>query len=69
MDHPMIREMETWGYPKEYEHRHVFTDDFGNEVYKGDEYFEMDDHRYLIEAISDDAFIILERHGADRRMA
>jgi len=69
MDDPMIREMETWGYPKEYEHRHVMTDSRNNEIYAGDEYLEMDDDIYLIAALEESEVTELLRNGAIRKNA
>lgn len=70
MDHPVLKEIEMWGYPKSLElHEVIMTDSFRNEIYRGDEYLELDDEVYLIETLSCDAIDILEKHGAKRRVA
>ena len=70
MDHPVLREIEQWGYPKTTELQEiVMVDSLNNEIYTGEEYFDFDGEIYLIESLSSDAIEILEKHGADRRVA
>jgi len=69
MDHPDIRNAEMWGYPKAFEHKHIMTDAFKNEIYTGDEYLEFDGEVYRIESLSSDAVEVLEIHGAERKTA
>lgn len=70
LDHPVIRDMQTWGYPKDSgKYEYVMTDSLGNEIYTGDEYLEIEDDVYLVETLSVDAIEILERFGAERRFA
>lgn len=69
MDHPIIKEMETWGYPKRTGYEYVAVDSMNNEIYPGDEYFEFDDELFLIEALTADAIEVLEIIGAERKIA
>ena len=62
MDHPIIRKMERDGYLEEDEP--VFYDFFGRPVYLYDNYFELDDGRFLSEELSQDAIEILINFGA-----
>lgn len=66
MDHPVVKQIETWGYPSDMKvHEYVMTDTLKNEIYTGDEYYKFDGEIYLKEALSDDAIQILEIHGAE----
>lgn len=69
MDHPTITEIERWGYPKEQDHRHVLTDEIGNEIYTGDEYYEFNDKIYLKEALGSITIEVLEDVGAELKRA
>lgn len=70
MDHPVVKEIQLYGYPSEYrEYEPVFSDTLGNEVYPGDEYYDLDGMYFLVEALSWDAVEILELLGAVKRTA
>lgn len=69
MEHPTIKHIEQWGYPKYTGHEYVMIDSRNNEIYKGDEYLQLDDEIYLIEPLSSDAVEILKTHGATRLVA
>jgi len=69
MDQPEMNSTESWGYPKEFEHKHILVDSRFNEIHAGDEYLQYDGEIYLAESLSDDAVAILERHGAIRKTA
>lgn len=69
-DHPVIEQLEAWGYPKTTSlSGFVMDDSLNNEIYTGDEYLEYDGETYLIEPLSSDAVEILEKHGAERKIA
>ena len=68
-DHPIIEQVEQWGYPHKTGHEYVMVDSFKNEIYKGDEYYQLDDEIYLIEPLSNDAIEILKTHGATKLVA
>lgn len=69
-DHPVIDQLEVWGYPKTTSlSGFVMDDSLNNEIYTGDEYLEYDGEKYLIEPLSSDAIEILEKHGAERKIA
>lgn len=70
LEHPDIREIETWGYPKStQDYEYLFSDALGNEVYTGDEYYEFNDEKFLKEALSCDAIEILEMNHAVLKIA
>lgn len=67
MDHPIVKEIERYGYPLSVkEKKPVAVDDMGYEVFEGEVVFELDERIYLIEELSSDAIEILEKHGAER---
>ncbi len=50
VEHPMITEINTFGYPKDiYEDQHYGVDYFGEEICEGDEIFELDGETVLAE--------------------
>lgn len=70
MDHPAIIEMEMTGFaPGESELEYRGDDFFGNEVYEGDEIYELDQEIFYVEELSADAKEILEFYGADKKTA
>lgn len=70
MDHPVIKEVETWGYPKSNTlHDYVMTDSFNNEIYTGDEYLVYEDEIFLADALTLNAIEVLELIGAERKRA
>ena len=62
IDHPIIRKMERDGYLTEYEPIHY--DYFGKPIYPHDDYFELDDDKFLSEELSQDAIEVLLHFGA-----
>ena len=62
IDHPIIRKMERDGFLEEDEP--VFYDFFGRPIYPYDNYFELDDDKFLSEELSQDAIEILLNCGA-----
>lgn len=67
MDHPVVKQIQMYGYPLESREPKLITKDaLDNEVYEGDEVYELGDDIYLVEALSWDAKEILERCGATR---
>lgn len=65
MDHPLVKEIQAYGYPSEYrDYKPIFEDALGNEVFKGDMYYDLDGLCFLKEALSWDAVEILEMLGA-----
>lgn len=69
MNSPDIDYADEYGYPKEFEHKHILVDSRFNEIHIGDEYLQYDGEIYLAESLSEDAVAILERHGAIRKTA
>ena len=62
MDHPIIRKMERDGFLEE--DKPAFYDFFGRPIYPYDNYFELDDDKFLSEELSRDAIEILIHIGA-----
>ena len=70
MDHPAIKEMELTGFaPGESEPETHGTDALGNDVFKGDEVYELGNDIFAVEQIGYDARQILELIGADKTTA
>lgn len=70
MDHPIVKQIQMYGYPLESrEPKLVAIDALDNEVYEGDEVYELGNDIYLVEALSWDAKEILEKCGAIRYVA
>lgn len=66
LEHPMVREIRTNGYPSGMvEGFYVCDDSLGNELYKGDEVLIMDDHKFASEEISFESYAILRMLGAE----
>lgn len=63
MEHPMIRQIQLYGYPEK-EDEPLYYDYFDNPVYKGDIVYELDGTKFLKETLSRDAQEILEWMGA-----
>lgn len=64
MDDPRIKEIEMYGYPESMLKNYVGVDFFNNELYKGDEVFEYDHERFLIDELSNDFKEYLEHVNA-----
>lgn len=69
MDHPMILEIERTGYPYGYENDLRGTDSFGNEIYKGDKVYVLNDEYFLSDELTPQSIEILEMLGADVKEA
>jgi len=68
LEHPDITRVRKNGYPS-VEPAFRGIDGLGNPIYENDEILEFDDQIYLVDEISSDAIEILERHGANYRIA
>jgi len=70
MDHPLVKQIERYGYPSGYEERKYYgVDALGNEVYKGDEILVYEDEFFLVEALISETIEVLEIVGAERKIA
>lgn len=69
MDHPMILEIERTGYPYGYENDLRGTDSLGNEIYKGDKVYVLNDEYFLADELTPQSTEILEMLGADTKEA
>lgn len=70
MDHPVIKQIQLRGYPLEVkEPKLIAIDAFDNEVYEGDEVYDLNGEIFLVEDLSWDAKEILEKCGAIRYVA
>jgi hypothetical protein len=69
LEHPLIKEALLIGYPYGYENDYMGDDALGNEIYKGDEVFYLNDEYFLKDALSSDATEILELLGAETKIA
>ena len=67
MEHPDVERMNLMGCIDCEEP--IYTDLFDNDVYEGDEIYEINDCVFLKETLSTDALIILELIGADKLRA
>ena len=63
MEHPMIKQIQAYGYPEK-EESPLFHDYFDNPVYEGDIYYDLDGTKFLKSFLSYDAIEILELMGA-----
>lgn len=63
MEHPMIKHIQSHGYPEK-EEEPLFFDYFDNPVYKGEIYYDLDGTKFLKSFLSYDAIEILEFLGA-----
>lgn len=69
MDHPVVKEIERYGYPDGYEERkHYGIDALGNDVYKGDEILVYEDEFFLVEALISETIEALEIVGAKENL-
>lgn len=68
LEHPAITKTMLTGYP-EPEKSLYGIDGFGHLVFTDDEILVFDDEFYLVSELSNDAIEILEKHGADYRIA
>lgn len=69
LEHPTITRTLRTGYPYSPRRQEIGIDALGNEVFEGDEILVYEDEFYLVSELSSDAIEILEKHGADYRIA
>lgn len=70
MEDPILRSMMATGYPPGYDEPEIIgTDALGNEVFEGDDIYDLNGEIFVAEEISYDAKQILEMFGATRTTA
>jgi len=69
MQHPLIDRIECTGIPYSPRRAEYGIDALGNLVLKGEEILVYQDDFFLVEELSPDAVEILERFGADYKIA
>ncbi|MCP3026639.1 hypothetical protein [Halobacillus sp. A5] len=69
MTHPSVEQVENFGYPLKKEEKYYGTDELGNEVFHGDDIYELNDEYFLIETLTQDSKELLQILGAEKRSA
>ncbi len=69
MDHPMLLEIQRTGYPYGYENDYMGEDSLGNEIYKGDRVYVINDNYFLADSLVEETKEVLEMLGAITKCA
>lgn len=66
IQHPIITNVERTGFPYSGRREQYGVDGLGNEVFRGDEIFVLNDEFYLVEELFEQSIELLEQQGAIR---
>lgn len=69
MDHPIVLEIQRTGYPYGYENDFMGEDSLGNEIYKGDVVYVLNDEYFLADRLVEETKEVLEMLGAVTKCA